>query len=108
MESLVEIRPGRGGDGSAVLTIWDAAIAWMVERGQAKQWGTELASELPRCREMVREWETGPGLRIAELDGQVVGASVVISQPPEHVSPAIRRETYLLLLAATETIQGRA
>jgi hypothetical protein len=41
---------------------------------------------------MVRGWVQGRDLRIAELDGRVVGASV-IGSAPAHVPPSRLRET---------------
>lgn len=90
----------------AVLALWDRAIAWMVERGQAMQWGTVPASEDPRRRNTVRDWETGAGLRIAELDGHAVGASVIVDVAPAHVPPTTRAETYLLFLISDREHPG--
>jgi GNAT superfamily N-acetyltransferase len=81
------------------------AIRWMVARGQAMQWGTEPASEHAGWRTHVGEWVTGPGLRIAEIDGQAVGASVIVEAPPQHVPPTKRRETYLLFLISDRAHQ---
>ncbi len=98
MSGLIRIRDGRPGDAPALLSMLDGAISWMVDRGQAMQWGTTPASEHAGWRERVGEWETDPGLRIAEIDGRTVGASVIVSAPPPHVPPTKRRETYLLLV----------
>jgi hypothetical protein len=79
---MITIRDGRESDAAAVLGLWDAAIAWLAARGQAGQWGEKPASTRPRVREMLREWAAGSGLRIAEIDGQPVGASVITPAPP--------------------------
>jgi GNAT superfamily N-acetyltransferase len=84
----------------------DSAIAWMVERDQAMQWGTEPASEHPLWREHVREWVARPGLRTAEIDGRSVGASVIVPEPPPHVPPTEFRETYLLFLISDRRYAG--
>jgi ribosomal protein S18 acetylase RimI-like enzyme len=102
----VQIREGRASDGQALLAMWDRAIAWMVGRGQSQQWGTEPASQLARCREMVDEWVRGPGLRIAECGARTVGASVIVDAPPPHVPPAPVRETYLLFLISDRDASG--
>lgn len=103
----VQIRDGRPTDDAALLTMWDKAIAWMVSRGQAKQWGTEPASEQPQRREQVEEWVRGRGLRIAELHGRPVGASVIVATPPAHVPASPRRETYLLFLISDRDQAGK-
>jgi GNAT superfamily N-acetyltransferase len=102
----VHIREGLSTDDVALLNMWDRAVAWLVARGQAMQWGTQPGSHQPRVREYVRGWVQGPGLRIAELDGQPVGASVIVDTPPEHIPPISRRETYLLFLISDRDHAG--
>jgi GNAT superfamily N-acetyltransferase len=94
----VIIRQGRSSDGHAILSLWDPAIAWMVARGQPEQWGTEPASSRRRTREQVESWLGEPGLRIAEIDGEPAGASVIVAAPPPHVPATPLRETYLYFL----------
>jgi GNAT superfamily N-acetyltransferase len=106
MTDAVHIRAGREGDGSSILRLWDEAIAWLVCRGQTGQWGTEPASSRARNREMVREWETGPGLRMAEMDGVQVGASVIVENPPDYVPPASVSESYLYFLISDRSRAG--
>ncbi len=101
------IRPGREADVPGVLELWDIAIAWMVERGQPEQWGTEPASANERARRAVREWQHDGGLRIAELDGVAVGASAISAAPPPHVAPLTRPETYLQFLISDRRHAGR-
>lgn len=107
MDGALRIRAGRAGDSSALLALWDDAIAWMVERGQAMQWGVEPASAIPGRRDMVRDWESGTGLRIAELDAKTVGASVIVASPPDHVPTARRPESYLLFLISARKHAGK-
>jgi GNAT superfamily N-acetyltransferase len=101
------IRTSRPGDDAALLAIWDRAIAWLVARGQAMQWGSEPASAQRRYRVFVARWMNGSGLRIAELDDAVVGASVITDAPPPHVPATPRRETYLLFLLSDRDHAGR-
>ena len=102
----VHIRAGDLTDDVALLTMWDRAIAWMVGRGQAQQWGTQPASQNPTCRELVGQWVRDPGLRIAERGGRVVGASVIVGEPPAHIPPTPLRETYLLFLISDREVAG--
>jgi GNAT superfamily N-acetyltransferase len=104
--SEVRIRDGRSSDGATVLALWDLAIAWLAQRGQPEQWGTEPASARPRTREMVAQWLMEPGLRIAEIDGEPVGASVIGGVPPAHVPPTPLAETYLLFLISSRSHAG--
>jgi GNAT superfamily N-acetyltransferase len=100
------IREGCESDDVALFSMVDSAIAWMVDRGQAMQWGTEPASERPIWRERVREWVASPGLRMAEIDDRSVGASVIVPEPPAHVPPSEFRETYLLFLISDRRYAG--
>ena len=102
----LQVRTGHETDAAAVLALWDAAIGWLVARGQTGQWGATPASARPQACDMVREWVAGAGLRVAELGGKPVGASVVTSAHPAYVPPPGRRETYLLFLVADRTRAG--
>jgi GNAT superfamily N-acetyltransferase len=102
----VTIRDGGESDAEALLSMLDRAIAWMVDRGQAMQWGTEPASEHPIWQQRVQEWVASPGLRIAELNDRPVGASVIVPEPPAHVPPCELRETYLLFLISDRRHAG--
>jgi GNAT superfamily N-acetyltransferase len=100
------VRAGQPGDAAAVLALWDTAIAWLVARAQTGQWGSEPASDRPWCRDAVREWSAGTGLRIAELDGEPAGASVIVPARPAYVPPAERSETYLRFLVSDRRRAG--
>ena len=41
------IRNGLPDDARIVLALFDEAVAWLVERGETGQWGTELCSAFP-------------------------------------------------------------
>jgi ribosomal protein S18 acetylase RimI-like enzyme len=107
MSAEITIRIGRNDDAAALLTMLDRAIAWMVARGQARQWGTTPGSEHPGWQHRVEEWAGHPGLRIAEIDGQPVGASVITAEHPPHVAPTDVRETYLYFLISDRQHAGR-
>jgi hypothetical protein len=42
MEEALTVRRSRESDVVTILGLWDTAIAWLVDRGQTEQWGTEL------------------------------------------------------------------
>ena len=102
----MRIRVGDPSDAHAVLDLFDEAVAWLVARGQTGQWGTEPFSALERRIESVREWAGGDGLRIAELDGEPVGALVLGAHPP-WVEPSDRPELYVEALVTSRRHAGR-
>jgi GNAT superfamily N-acetyltransferase len=81
------VRVGSPGDLDWLLGLFDEAVAWMVARGQAQQWGSEPWSADARIRERVAEMIAAGGLRVAQVGGEDVGALIVGERPP-HV-PAI-------------------
>jgi GNAT superfamily N-acetyltransferase len=103
----VKIRHGQQTDAEAVLALWDAAIAWLVIRGQPGQWGVGPASARPQSVDLVHRWSAGAGLRIAELDGETIGASVIASARPDYVPAISRREMYLLFLVTDRARRGQ-
>jgi GNAT superfamily N-acetyltransferase len=103
----VELRDGRTSDAAPILDLWDGAIAWLVARGQVGQWGTDPASGRPQTREMVQRWVAEPGVTIAELDGEMVGVSVIAGTPPQWVPPIARPETYLMFLLSSRRHAGQ-
>jgi GNAT superfamily N-acetyltransferase len=100
------VRVGGEADAAVILDLWDGAIEWLVARGQPGQWGTAPASARAQNREMVCQWVTGPGVRIAERDGTAVGVSVIVSSRPGYVPPIEQRETYLLFLCSSRAYAG--
>jgi GNAT superfamily N-acetyltransferase len=100
------IRAGRAGDEAILLALFDEAVAWMVARGQRGQWGSEPFSGRPAARARVVEMVRSGNLRIAELDGEPVGA-LVLGDHPAHVSPGGRPERYINLLLTSRRHAGR-
>jgi hypothetical protein len=45
--TLLQFREGSGDDLDSVLDLFDANVAWFVERGRSEQWGSEPWSESP-------------------------------------------------------------
>lgn len=100
------LRPGGPADASAVLSLWDKAITWLVARGQIGQWGSEPVSSRPAVVERVRQWSGGPGLTLAELDGAIVGASVIAGTCPPYVPVVHLAESYLWFLISDRDRAG--
>jgi GNAT superfamily N-acetyltransferase len=104
--SEIQIRQGGPGDHGALLAMYDDAVAWLVERGSAAQWGAEPWSSIPNRVNQARLMAENPGLRVAEIDGDVAGAVVLDEQTLGHVPPVEERELYLRLLITARRFTG--
>ncbi len=103
----MNFRRGSQDDTDAVLALFDANIVWLVERGRSAQWGTEPFSENPKLVEFAREMLASGVVTIAEIDGEVVGASVVTDHPMPYVPAIDEPERYLKLLIASPAYRGQ-
>jgi GNAT superfamily N-acetyltransferase len=84
----------------------DEAVAWMVERGQTGQWGSEPISGRPSFVERLEQWEREGGLRIAETDeGEPVGALILGAAQP-YVRQVEEPELYVILLITSRRHAG--
>lgn len=103
---MVMLRSGSAEDIGHILTLFDANIAWLVERGREAQWGSEPWSEDEKKVEFVRDLLASGVITIAEIDGEVVGASLLTDHPMHYVPPVEESERYLKLLIASPTHRG--
>lgn len=89
------------------MALFDEAVAWMVDRGNTEQWGSEPWSTQPkRVNHIANKVERGD-LWIAELDGSPVGALITASEPAEYVEPVDEPELYVSLLLTSRRFAGR-
>ncbi|HYJ13242.1 MAG TPA: hypothetical protein VEW66_06605, partial [Thermomicrobiales bacterium] len=98
---MMQFRAGSTDDTDAVLGLFDANVAWLVEQGRADQWGSEPWSTSPKHVDFVRDLLASGVVTIADHDGEVVGASVVTDQPMPYVPAMDEPERYLKLLIAS-------
>jgi GNAT superfamily N-acetyltransferase len=103
---MLSIRQGSAPDAEIVLALFDEAVEWLVARGQTGQWGTEPFSAVDRRVSAVKDWSAGGGLRIAELEGEPVGA-LVLGPRWEWVEPVERPELYVMALVTSRRFAGR-
>ena len=85
---------------------FDEAVAWLVARGQTGQWGDQPFSQRPESLARVQALCSAGGLRIAERDGQPVGA-LVLGRAPHYAPPADRPESYIELLLTSRRHAGQ-
>lgn len=104
---MVQFRTGSIDDTDAVLALFDANVAWLVERGRSAQWGSEPWSGSPKLVAFVRDLLASGVVTIAEIGGDVVGASVVTDHPMPYVPALAEPERYLKLLIASPAHRGQ-
>jgi GNAT superfamily N-acetyltransferase len=103
---VARIRPGGVDDAQLVVALFDEAVAWLVDRGQTGQWGTEPFSSRDSAIARIAEWAGGGGLCVAEAaDGTPLGALVLGARPP-WVAPAEERERYIEALVTSRRRAG--
>jgi len=102
----LNIRHGSVADTQLLLDLFDEAVAWLVERGQPDQWGERPWSSRPETLAFVDKLVGSGGLRIAELDGEPVGA-LVVGERPGHVPPVDLPELYVNLLLTSRRHAGK-
>jgi GNAT superfamily N-acetyltransferase len=104
---VVRFRAGSIEDIDAVVALFDANVAWLVARGISAQWGSEPWSGNPRLVEFARELLSSGVVTIAEIEGEVVGTSVVTDHPMPYVPAADKPERYLKLLISSPRHRGQ-
>lgn len=103
---MIRFREGTAADTQVVLALFDANVAWLVARGREAQWGSEPWSGDEKKVDFVTEMLSDGELTIAELDNEVVGASLLTDHPMPYVPPIGEPERYLKLLIASPEYRG--
>jgi GNAT superfamily N-acetyltransferase len=103
---VVQFKEASVSDLDAVVALFDANVAWLVENGRSAQGGSEPFSGNPKLVGFVRDLLADGLVTIAEADGVVVGASVVSDHPMSYVPPIEEEERYLELLIVSPANRG--
>jgi ribosomal protein S18 acetylase RimI-like enzyme len=102
----VSLRPGGPTDADWLLQLFDEAVAWMVARGQSKQWGEQPLSQTEAGRATASRLCDGGGLRVGAVDREAV-AALVVGEHPRWVDPISEPELYIELLLVSRRHAGR-
>jgi GNAT superfamily N-acetyltransferase len=90
-----------------LLPLFDGAVEWLVERGQAGQWGTEAFSARSSMVDHLHELAGRGALLLARTaDGAIVGGCVVGETPP-YAPAGIGPERYLEALVTERSLAGQ-
>jgi GNAT superfamily N-acetyltransferase len=117
----IEVRRGGPDDAGRLLALFDDAVAWLVARGQAGQWGSEPFSAREANVERARDWARDGGLWFAvsrdgdgDGDGDGGGVShvedagaIVLGEAFDYVPGADRPELYVQVLLTRASWRGR-
>lgn len=103
----MQFRTGSANDKDVVVKLFDDNVVWLVERGRSAQWGSEPFSGDEKKIDFVRDILESGIVTIVEIDGTVVGASVVTEHPMPYVPAIEEEERYLKLLIASPAHRGQ-
>lgn len=102
----MNIRPGGPDDLGLLLGMLDDAVAWLVERGRAAQWGDRPWSDQPRLVIRATTLLSEGGAWVAEAMGEPAGVVVVSGEAPRYVPVVHEPETYVRLLVTARAHAG--
>jgi GNAT superfamily N-acetyltransferase len=102
----MEIRQGTPDDLPAIEALFDDALAWLLERGQTGQWGTQPFRERPQFAARLRSFFDDSTAWIAQEEGEPVG--IVFGGAAEAFVPQTDEpEVYVKSLVTARRVAGR-
>jgi GNAT superfamily N-acetyltransferase len=81
-------------------------VAWLVERGQAGQWGSEPWSARPAGVSRAQGWAGGGGLSFAVNERGERAGAIVLGDAHPYVPPPTRPELYVQVLLTAAAWRG--
>jgi protein-tyrosine phosphatase len=112
-DSAWQIRPAASGDAEHILSVTDAATAWLVEHGLADQWGAEAPSSESVFVNRVASWiRDGEAVVAIDPNGEIHGYAVTGSFPPPYLDPVVAKRAvedayYLYTVASSMRRESR-
>jgi len=103
----IALRPGTVDDEPSLLGLFDEAVEWLSGRGLSGQWGSRPWSEVPDRRDRVSRLAGSPGLTVAVLGDEVVGALEVNESSPSYAPGTNEKNLYVYLLLAPRRFVGQ-
>lgn len=88
MRDEIEIRVATRADVPRILTLFDGAVGWLVERGISGQWGTRPFSDHSHAEERFLAWIDPGVMFVAQIDGEIVGSLAISEHPPAYAEAA--------------------
>jgi GNAT superfamily N-acetyltransferase len=107
-DANLTLQHGTPADAPRLLALFDAAVEWLVARGQTGQWGSEPFSSRPANVERAGRWARGGGLWFAiDADTGADAGAIVLGDAFEYVPPPRRPELYVQVLLTAPAWRGR-
>lgn len=105
--NAVTMRRALPDDSTAVLRLFDEAIEWFVQIGNAGQWGTEPFSAQPLWQQRVAEWCSGDDSWVAEHPELGVCGALVLGDAASYVPAATEPELYVRSLIGSRDARAK-
>ena len=106
MSDADQVRTGSVDDLDAVLALFDAAVAWLVDQGRTGQWGDQPWSASAERVAQIRRMIEGNELLLLERAGATVAALAHGPHAHDYVPAATDQEDFVLLLVADPSVRG--
>ncbi|TMR96493.1 GNAT family N-acetyltransferase [Nonomuraea basaltis] len=88
----ITLRPATAEDVPALVSLMDAVLGWLVERGRTEQWGTVPFSRIPGFPERVADWTSQGVITLAERDHACVGLLAAAPMVPPRIPAGLVTE----------------
>jgi GNAT superfamily N-acetyltransferase len=95
------------GDASAVLRLFDEAIAWFVQIGNTGQWGEEPFSGQPRWEARAADWCAGPDSWVATHPELGLCGALVLGDAADTVPAGTQPELYVRVLIGSRAPRAK-
>lgn len=110
----IRLMSGHENDLSAILTLWDETVAWLVSKGIEKQWGTMPFSKSPVMRDRFLSWLRRGELFIARENvvyaGPIIATLALVDTIPGYAAsawgPSPDQGTYLEAFTTARMLRG--
>jgi GNAT superfamily N-acetyltransferase len=107
MATDLHIHHGTPADVPRLLALFDASVAWLVERGQSGQWGSEPFSSRPANVARAEAWAADGGLWLAVDESGADAGAIVLGEAFGYVPAPDRPELYVQVLLTDPAFRGR-
>jgi GNAT superfamily N-acetyltransferase len=91
------LRPATAQDLTALLSLMDSILGWLVERGRTEQWGAVPFSQIPGFPQRFQEWTSQGAITVAERGGTPVGLLALAPAVPPHIPPGLLPQNTLFV-----------